>query len=304
MTLATNNVTAVPTTVVHSEDSRKRRQAETKAAKVWAGVTYKMEIIGPREAHQLLGANTHNRLIRSIGTHTLTRDMTTGNYQGENCEPIQVSKSGVLLNGQHRLKAIIDSESYEPMLVCRGVPDYAQETIDKGSRRTYGDTLSLNEETSANILSAAIRFGWFYENFGKPATGQMQASEAELNKWLNENPDIRQVTQFGHRANRSSIRYTPSVAVTLAYLMARKDVELAETFWEELIDGGTPKGDPSNTLRELLLRDLGSPHRMSRTHRIALTIKAWNAKRDGREVKNLSWRGGAGKGTEDFPKIK
>ena len=78
------------------------------------------------------------------------------------------------------------------------------------------------------------------------------------------------------------------------------DREEADRFWDRFTNGDI-EGTPIFTLREAILRDLASPHRMSTEHRSALAIKAWNAMRQGKSPKILSWRPGAG---EKYPEIE
>jgi hypothetical protein len=60
------------------------------------------------------------------------------------------------------------------------------------------------------------------------------------------------------------------------------------------------KGNPIYALRSLLEKDRMAIRRFGQTYRLAVIIKAWNAYRDGREVKSLRWTQG-GANPEPFP---
>lgn len=264
-------------------------------------VTAQVERIGPDEAKALLGLNTHNRVIRADRVHTMARDMNHGEWQ-LNGETIKVGETR-LIDGQHRLLAVIESGATVEMLVIRGLPDDTQDTVDIGGKRALSDRLHLAGEENAHNLSAAIRFSWYIDNYGQPKFYGVNPSSQELMAWLGRNPDIRISLPIGRRAGVSVVRYPPSVGASLHYLMGRLDHAAATEFWDHLIDGDEGPGHPAHVLREALLRDLLQPHRMLPSHRAALTIKAWNAVRDFKTIKTIGFRT-SGPGAEDFPKIK
>lgn len=264
-------------------------------------VSAQIERIGPEEAKTLLGLNTHNRVIRADRVHTMARDMNHGQWQ-LNGETIKVGEKS-LIDGQHRLLAIIESGATVEMFVIRGLSDEAQDTVDIGGKRQLSDRLQLAGEENAHNLSAAIRFAWYIDNFNRPKFYGVNPSAQELMAWLDQNPDIRQSLHYGRKATTSVVRFPPSVATALHYLMARFDHHMASDFWDAVCDGTEKPDHPTYVLREQLLRDLLQPHRMLPGHRAALVIKAWNAVRDFKTIKQIGWRS-SGPSAEDFPKIK
>lgn len=98
-------------------------------------ITAKMELVTPEIAAEMLTHNTNN--YRSASEQTVARyalDMKSGRWK-ENGEPIQFSEDGTLLNGQHRLKAIVKSSATIPMLVVRGIEN-GMAYFDFGSNRS------------------------------------------------------------------------------------------------------------------------------------------------------------------------
>lgn len=266
-----------------------------------APVSAQVERIGPAEAKTLLGLNTHNRAIRQDRVHTMARDMNHGKWQ-LNGETIKVGQ-GALIDGQHRLLAVIEANTSIEMLVIRGLADDTQQTVDVGAKRNLGDFLSLAGEENSHNLAAAVRYSWYLDNFNTPKQFGVNPSVLELSAWLDKNPNIRHSISTGRRAATSVIRYVPSVGASLHYLMGRLDHTQSTIFWDHLIDGDEKPGSPIYALREALLRDLSKPHRMSVVHRVALTVKAWNHVRDFKTVKAIGWRSD-GPAAEPFPKMK
>lgn len=257
-------------------------------------------MLGPKEARHLLRLNTSNRNIRKTAVDTMARDMRNGLWE-MNGESIKVSDDDRIIDGQHRLLAVVQADMLVPMLVVRGLPFKAQETVDLGTKRSLGDQLHLAGAPSATLLAAMIRFAWFMDNYGRPKAFGISASHSELRAYLEANPTLRDSMSMAERARHSTINYVASVGGGLHFLMNRKTGE-ADEFWDHLIEGDVAKDDPIFVLRETLLRDLSMPHRMSTAHRAAITIKGWNAHRQGRKVTAISWRS-SGPAAEAFPTI-
>lgn len=264
-----------------------------------------VERIGPKEARKLLGENTHNRHISELRVETLKRAMLRGDFDGLNGETIKLATTGALLDGQHRLLAIIASDTTIDLIVVRGLPAVAQETIDLGARRSPSDILHLRGEMSATTLAAALRVAWSIDTNGSLFAGSTipRATVAELTDYLDTHPDIRSSVSMGRRANNAAIRYPAGPATGLHYLMAQAS-EQAESFWEGLIEGvELEAGSPTLVFRNMLLRDVTEQRRMRTEVRSALTIKAWNALRQGRKIESLAWRR-SGPSPEPWPAIE
>jgi hypothetical protein len=262
-----------------------------------------IEIIGPDEAKTLLAINTRNRHVSPRIVASLARDMTDGKWQ-MNGESIKVSASGKLLDGQHRLLAVIESGEAIETLIVRGLDESSQDTVDIGHHRSFADILSLNGEPNAHNLAASARTGWYMDTFNRIRVAHTIATTAELMTWLESNGQIREWLPVGRTVGFSPVRYVPSLATALGYLMARQNLLQSEDFWDGLAHGGERPGSPINTLRETLLRDLTGARRMSLVDRAAITIKMWNAYRDGRDDVKVAFYRGSGPRAETFPVIK
>ena len=72
-------------------------------------VKARMCALTPELATKLLARNTHNRTISSSRIRQYAADMAAGNW-AFNGEAIKVSEGGQILDGQHRLRAVIESD--------------------------------------------------------------------------------------------------------------------------------------------------------------------------------------------------
>lgn len=110
-----------------------------------AKITAKVETITPEIAKTMLGENVNNRRISRDNVNLFAREIRNGEWRF-NGEAIKFGKDGRLLDGQHRLLAVIAADKPLTTLVIRGLEDETQQTMDSGKTRTLGDVLTLRGE--------------------------------------------------------------------------------------------------------------------------------------------------------------
>lgn len=96
----------------------------------------------PAMAREILGHNDNNRNPDERAIQKLVVQMASGKWV-LNGDTIVISESGRLLDGQHRLTAVVLSRSTVPMLVARGARDSVFTTIDTGRSRKATDIALL-----------------------------------------------------------------------------------------------------------------------------------------------------------------
>lgn len=119
--------------------------------------------ITPEIAKTYLSHNIHNRKIYQGLIDSYARDMSNGLWVLNN-QGIGFDDKGVLIDGQHRLRAIVQSGTTVKMLVMFNIPNKsnggypAQATVDRGKQRSIGDSLTLSFGIqNANLQAAIIR---------------------------------------------------------------------------------------------------------------------------------------------------
>lgn len=111
--------------------------------------------ITPAIAEQMLQHNTNNyRKAQLTKVHLYARKMALGYWQ-ENGEAIQFDKQGNLLNGQHRLMAIIESQTTQRMLV---VYDVEADVFDSGKNRTLYEYAKIEGSIGGAISIILAQF--------------------------------------------------------------------------------------------------------------------------------------------------
>jgi hypothetical protein len=122
-----------------------------------------IEQVTPAMATRWLEANTRNRPVQQRRVDQYTRDMQAGNWYLSN-DAVAFSTTGQLLNGQHRLWAIIESERTVQLLVVRDLPEESRAVMDLGQKRTAGqnhvlltkDPLGKRKMELANFIRVLI----------------------------------------------------------------------------------------------------------------------------------------------------
>jgi len=272
---------------------------------------YKLELgierITPLMATEMLLANTINRSIRPRRVSQYARDMKAGNWVPVG-EPIAISDKGDLLNGQHRLHAVIEADVDVDIPVARGVPAQLQDSMDRGLKRTFGDVLKLHyDEVNVTMLAAAVKQVHQYRATGimgrtgghHPATS---ATNAELVSTYEAERNLRESVTVVHRVRNGGQWFAPGLLMSLHYLFSEADPAEADPFFEAFATGE----DQRRGSAILALRKLGTRRPMDFTSQAqaAIIIKAFNFWRAGRAINtgNLRWRAG-GSSPEQFPKI-
>lgn len=101
-----------------------------------------IKLITPEIAASLLETNTKNRTLRDKTVIQLADAIKAGQWMVTH-QGIAVSQSGVLLDGQHRLAAIVKSNIAVQMMVSTGVGDESFMVIDSGLQRNISDRTGI-----------------------------------------------------------------------------------------------------------------------------------------------------------------
>jgi hypothetical protein len=119
--------------------------------------TYGMEVFTPPIAARILSdCNIGNRPIRKRSVDFLASEMSSGSWQPFSADAICFDRNGNLVNGQHRLSAVVQSGVVVSMLVGRNVPSDAFHVIDRGIKRSTGDDVSQLGCPNSNVVAAFV----------------------------------------------------------------------------------------------------------------------------------------------------
>lgn len=239
--------------------------------------------ITPADAERMLKLNNGNRPFNKHHVAVLAREMKMGRWK-INGDTICLSGTK-LIDGQHRLMAIVESGCTIETLVVDGVAADVFDTKDVGRRRSASDTLAIRGETNTAKLSAALAVIDRYMT--SRLTIAVRYTNTEIEELLFKYPCVRASIPKG--ANTKKLMAN-SVLIACHYLFAQKDPMMADQFVESLIDGSNlTEGSPVYLLRERLMANALSKSNLPSIYLMAITIKAWNAIRSGTKVRLLKF---------------
>jgi len=196
-----------------------------------------LETITPEKAREYLKANTDN--YRKLQRHVVKRyadDILKGRWE-VNGESICFNEAGVLLNGQHRLAAVILADREIQTVVVRGISKDVS-MYDVGSVRTIPQIASHEGIDCNPTISAAANI--IVNNF-RPGRGKSAVVD-----YIRENIDelnrAYRVACYGSQHHMSKC----GVAIAACYLMIHTraiPVYEAELFFRLFNDPWTTRAD-------------------------------------------------------------
>lgn len=272
--------------------------------------SFRVVTMTPAWAVELLDRNTRNRKISRANYNIICRALRNGEWM-LNGEAIKIATDGQVLDGQHRLLACAETKVNFQTLLIENLPANTQDTMDTGKSRTLSDILSIRGETNATAVAALVKRHILverYGNFAKAFVSTVGSGDAMTNHealaWFEMNGWVRKYATPGKRI----AGFTPlsaSSAGMLLWAFETLDSSDSEWFWARVQDGaGLDEGHPVLALRrtfKTVTDDVKGE--VNQAYLAAITIKSWNAYRDGNQMQLLRYRPGGAK-PEKFPEPK
>lgn len=243
--------------------------------------------VSPQIAEKMLTFNTSNRSIKNKIVTEYAREMRRGEWKLTG-ESIKISKNNRLLDGQHRLLAIIKSGVTIELLIITDLQDDIFNVLDTGTMRTAGDVLSIDGFSRPANIAAVSRFILNYNNgvFSSGSQrGILRSTNKDIQKFVNDNPEIIEISNELHKDYKQFKLLSISLLTGMYFILSKRSILDVEVFFEKLINGiDLEKGSPIIILRERLIRDQANRTRLKQSEKIHLIITAWNYYRKGTSV--------------------
>jgi len=253
----------------------------------------RVETITPERASYYLDLNIRNRPVSKANVDELTYLMRSGNWK-PNGDTIRVSKSGILLDGQHRLLAAEQARISFEAIIVEDLDDDVFLTIDTGRKRIAADILSIEGNKNATLLAAIARLYIVWKRNGTPFSNGRRVGSRPSHEAIRDAADTH---AFLHEAaslitSRKFLRkHMRSAYGGLAFcIVAERDIVAARGFFELAAQKDQQESKIVRLLQNRLLEDSSSKTRLTSDELLALVLKAfrlWHAKT---EVKQLRVR--------------
>jgi hypothetical protein len=226
------------------------RQAAAKApAEPAEGITAAVEKVTPGHAMAWLLKSEGNRALRRSHIAWLADQMREGSWEVTG-QAIVFAAGGRLLDGHHRLQAVIDAGCTVSMLVVRGIPRTAWGKIDCGVPRAVHDRLTVMENPRQN--RRAIEVIQQLRRIEKRQRTKVTSDQVR-NDFNGMKGSMRAVLAMFPTFIRGVTRAQVLGAIIRYH---QRDPERAERFAAQLRDGAPmQEGPPAMVLRAWLIGD-------------------------------------------------
>jgi hypothetical protein len=252
-------------------------------------ITAELMTITSQMAAELLKNRRANRPISKARVRSLIEDLRAGRWR-TNGESIILTEDMELLDGQHRLQAVLESGIAITALVAVGVTPGDMGSIDQGRARSGADALAASSIPRARDMAAVARWLWRVEH-EKVRVQAVPLRNQDLPAFVADHPGLHAALGWG-----SALRpiMPMSCAAAFYYLFSRIEAGLAKEYYLAIKSGeGLTAGHPALAVRNRALQERVSTVRHAvAVGRAALLALGWNCLRASKACPHgLTWRG-------------
>ncbi|MEI6187061.1 MAG: hypothetical protein WCP46_00975 [Alphaproteobacteria bacterium] len=260
------------------------------------------EYITPQMARELLKGNNSNRSLNENRILFYAKAMKNGEWKEDTAEMIKLSISNNLIDGQHRLHALIKANASIYMHVAYNISESVFDVLDTGKARSAGDILSSKGIPNPTKISSSIS-GYYNLKKGNRFMHQQKSttlSNQEVLKYYNEKPEFWQKVANKARVWEGKFsRVLPLSFIASHYvLFSEISIESAEVFFTQLCTGENISNATMHTIRKCFLDDKLNISKIPTNNKSIYILKAWNAFRMKKEIKRIIFD----LSKEDFPR--
>ncbi|MGV9659163.1 hypothetical protein ACWDR5_19650 [Streptomyces koyangensis] len=240
--------------------------------------------VGPELAQILLSRAVVNRRLDLAQVDFLANSITSGEWQLTH-QGIALDgplDTGRLLDGQHRLNAIIKAGQPVWMYVFEGLHESAFHVLDTGKRRSGVDTLSSTGEKYLPLLHSTIRHVLLFKAMPDSSWSDSKAriANGRILAAYNEDSDMyREAVVTGRELSKHIFASQTGAAVGYFLTTEAAPAVKVDSWIDGLTSGANLEfGDPRLTLAKVPhVKARARKRRYTMREQVAIYIKAWNA---------------------------
>lgn len=245
-------------------------------------------LITPMDAELLLSSNDLNRKPKKDAIDRYAAMMTAGQWLLSG-EPIIVGEDGVLVDGQHRLMAVVKSGLPQEFLLVRNVTTAARVVVDSGVARSVGDVMSMRGVANANAVSSAARLVMAYEA-GRVTEASYKPSRADvISRYEQTAAVFDEAVRVGYTVRVGSRLNLTAVATFYVLLQGAPG---AADYLDKLAHGeGLHAYDAAHSVRGW---SVATTRGRSSLVDLSVILRGYPYHRDGKQLRRVYayWRGG------------
>jgi hypothetical protein len=254
---------------------------------------FERTLMTPELAAKLLASNYEGQ--RKLGQSfvaSLAADMRAGAFL-DTGDTIKVDVEGKLIDGQHRLAAVVAAQVPLMMTVAYDVDRTVYAVLDQGHKRTFGDylaSLGVKEATqhaaATTFLHSMVRS---HRLIGAQAWHVRPTMNVLIERWLAERDILDPYATAAARLGRV-MRFSGGYLHAFAAVASVTNTADPDAFLTGAATGASLEdGDSRLALNRALIDRLATPapKRFAPAYYQSLVVRAWNAYARNDEVRNL-----------------
>lgn len=244
-------------------------------------------VVTPTVANFILSKlNGTNRTLNDTHLASIVRDIKAGNWVEGTGSMVSFAKNGELVDGQHRLGAIVRSKTPLRLSFKFGISEDAKRVIDTGRKRTFADFITMTEGHDAKYKTerasvTRLVYGFLHDqhhphgytnNIVKPTQSDLYTIAEEFHE------DIADAVQKALGPGHVQKVTVGSYAAFVYLLAAASDYgDYAQEFMGHLSTGANMEANnPIMVARNRLLTRDEYRSAKNKDRTIGLLVKTWN----------------------------
>lgn len=240
-------------------------------------ITNQLETVTPDMAKRFLKDNVKNRKLKKRLVDQIANDIKKGQFHLTH-QGIAFDTKGELLDGQHRLAAIVQAGKSVPLYVTRGLDPEMMNVVDVGAKRTQSDMLGIHGYENATVLAAAaqIYYNYMQDNFAMTQKSGRYVNNFELLGFVQDHPELIDACKWvGNNKKVRQLGY-PAVITAFWVILHKKNKTKAGEFFKVLIENYSEKRNhPAMVLNEHILRKKAQDKKLPRAYLMAAFCRSW-----------------------------
>ena len=255
-------------------------------------------------ATSLLSTMVNNRNVKETSLKRLVQEINGGTWVVNNGETIKINNQGRLVDGQHRLLAVIKTDKPTEMYLTFNCHEDSIATVDTGSARSLPNILKINNIKYYTMIGGVVQSESVIIK-GFPMNEL--TSRTDLRSYKKTLEIVKQKLDYLYFVCKEADKLNKKFPLLSASFIAKYfnvfykiDEDTCFDFFNKL-SKGTDMDSSIYLFRSIMIKDATkSIKKMSPREKEALFIKCWNHYVDGNELKILRWQ----PSIQDFPKVK
>lgn len=251
---------------------------EADITKAWSGQIR----ISPDGAKYALVFNIGNRRVRKALVDYLATCILSGEWQEDHPQPVVFSDAGRMIDGQHRMLAIIKANVEVIVNVVFGARDELREYVDTGISRTLEDRVDFDPDIRINQFIAAVINAYSWLCMSSSKIGRLTPDLAK--SIFNQHKES--ILFSAHFMKRNIRRVTRAPVACALVIMFERDEKKAKLFAESLcvLDGEVQQ---ARVLRDTLIQGPNGGGQAITVSAYGKSVSAMKAYLDDKPIKIL-----------------